>query len=393
MRRLPRIAMYCRFFRPDTSGAGIQALTLSRKLRGLGHDVMVVAENTNRAPKRESVDGIPVYRFAQLKRGAGYIDLLVYWLRITRTLFALRGQFDIIHAHGVNFEISFVAVIARLLKKPILMKTTHAGDLSSADHSVSRRLQYLAIRHVDLFIAISRDLLAEYRTNPALPRNKVELVPNGVDTERFAPLDPQGKRDLREELGLPESPVLVYHGVLEARKALDWFILATEDLLAAGKFTLLVVGDPARDEAVTGYHRELLRRTQRLMASGSIVMQGFREDVYRYLQASDAYVLPSRGEGLSNALLEAMAVGLVPIASRTSGTKDLIEHGRNGLTFGVDNRRELREAVGYYLAVHGTDGADALSVSARQTIERQYSLDSIARTYSGIYRRLLAEGR
>src|SRR5207249_2736260 len=76
---------------------------------------------------------------------------------------------------------------------------------------------------------------------------------------------------------------------------------------------------------------DLQQECERLDITGSVVFHGRRTDVVPYLRAADCFVLPSTVEGLSNTLLEAMAVGLPPVASRVSGTEDMVEHGGNGL--------------------------------------------------------------
>jgi glycosyltransferase involved in cell wall biosynthesis len=189
-------------------------------------------------------------------------------------------------------------------------------------------------------------------------------------------------------LGLPDTPLLIYHGVFMERKSIDWLIEATRDLLTERKFALLLVGDACRDESTTGYHRDLIAQTKDLAASNAVIFKGFQKDVFRYLQASDAYILPSTEEGLSNSLLEAMAAGLAPIVSNTSGTRELLRNKENGLTFGSRSKTELRAAIAWYLSIYGTEAESSLRAAARETIERDYSIDEIAKRYSSLYCRL-----
>lgn len=387
-KNLPRIAMYCRYFPPDVSGAGIQALSLGKKLASRGHQILIVTDNTSNASPKEIIDGITVYRIPELENETSKLAIVSYWLRLLRTFFAHRKDFDVLHAHGVAFESSFIVVVAKVLNKPIMMKTTLAGEFKASGR-LSVRLQHFFLRFVDLFIAISRDLLAEHESVKQLAGTKIVLVPNGVDLELYRPLGMSDKQKMRDRLGLPARPVLVFHGVFMERKGISWLVESITDFLSEQRLVLLLIGDPCRDEGSTGYYSDLLAQTSDFVKSGSVIFTSFQKNVKIYLQACDAYILPSSEEGLSNSLLEAMAVGLVPMSCKTSGAKELLIHKQNGLVFGQGRADELRRAIGWYLSISGTDEEKAIQAAARKTIEKNYSLDKVADRYSALYRQLV----
>jgi glycosyltransferase involved in cell wall biosynthesis len=107
----------------------------------------------------------------------------------------------------------------------------------------------------------------------------------------------------------------------------------------------------------------------------------------KYLQASDCFVLPSASEGLSNALLEAMACGLPVVASAVGGSLDIIVDRENGLLVTPGNGQELGEAIECVLT--NTSWAEQLGRSARQTVEAGYSLDITSQRLRELYVSLL----
>ena len=383
---LPRIAMYCDYFPPDdVSGAGIQAHNLISELRKIGHKVTVVAWSSLGDYQREEQDGVSVYRIPEfVSESTSRIGILVHWLRLFRLFFHLRREFDVLHTHGVTLESSFTAVIGRLLGKPVIVKSTLSGELS-VKNNLGIRIRGIFLRNVDVFVALSKDIVKEYERQSAMMNSSLVLVPNGVDTIRFRPVNQRKKNELRESLGLPHGPILIYHGVFMERKSIDWLITSLEDFFIEKRLTLVLLGDPCRDEADTGYYKKLLCQVERFIADGSIIIRGFSNDVHRYLQASDGYVLPSTGEGLSNALLEAMSVGLIPIVSRASGSKDLVKDRYNGMTFKSRDTAELHEAVSWYLSIAGTSKEQLIKEAARKTIDDGYSIAEIASRYSTMY--------
>ena len=112
------------------------------------------------------------------------------------------------------------------------------------------------------------------------------------------------------------------------------------------------------------------------------------EQVFEHLQQSDIFILPSRAEGHSNALLEAMACGLPVIVSDIPANLDVIENKRNGLTFAAGDPASLVNAV--MLLLENLGLRERVGQMARQTIESQYSLSYIADRYISLYNDLLS---
>jgi glycosyltransferase involved in cell wall biosynthesis len=115
----------------------------------------------------------------------------------------------------------------------------------------------------------------------------------------------------------------------------------------------------------------------------NIHLVGQREEVQRFYQTADVFVLPSRMEGLPNALLEAMTCGLPTIASPLPGVSEVIEHNTNGLLVPPDDPEAISDAV--LLLLENPDVAKRLGNAAHQTILKHYSLDAVADCYVHLY--------
>jgi glycosyltransferase involved in cell wall biosynthesis len=115
-----------------------------------------------------------------------------------------------------------------------------------------------------------------------------------------------------------------------------------------------------------------------------VLLLNSRDDVAGYLHAADLFILPSRFEGLSNSLLEAMACALPVISTRVGGSTDIIEHGRNGLLVDVDSVEQMLHAIAYVF--DDPRLAARLGKSARKTIEEHHDLSTIADRYVMLYK-------
>jgi glycosyltransferase involved in cell wall biosynthesis len=175
---------------------------------------------------------------------------------------------------------------------------------------------------------------------------------------------------------------LIFVGRLHEQKALDVLLMAFQKLCACHpNLRLQLLGDGP-------LHETLTRLAEQLGIAGQVDFFGSTEQVFEYLHKADIFILPSRAEGLSNALLEAMACGLPVITSNIPANAAVIEHERNGLLFTVEDPASLADGVNSL--IDSTDLRERLGKNARQTVEKQYGLDFIAERYIALYREMLS---
>lgn len=383
--RPARILMYTAYFAPEYSGAALQALTLARELRTRGHAVEFVTNRWAGLPERCEVDGFQVQRL-QPGRMRKHREFRL-WFNLARYVWARRHDFDVLHSHGAYFTNAFIGPLARLVGMKSLIKASLArDDLQGLSHPVVGRLHQAMLRSVDACVAISHDLVDEFRDG-GLPAAQIHHVPNGVDTTRFQSLPRAQLAGRRQQLGVPEGRrIALFVGVLDQRKNIAW--LAEQWVAQQGFGTgalLLAVGPQGRDDA----DGALRRRLAELAAAQPqwFMLHDFHADVLPYYQCADVLILPSFKEGLPNVVLEAMACGLPCVAARTSGSRELIDDGRTGWTYAPDDVDELALAVRRCFSADG----QSLGAAARQTALERYSIGSVATRYEQIYARLLGQ--
>ncbi len=300
-------------------------------------------------------------------------------------------EFDVFHGlQGFELTVS-AALAAKRAGLPAVVKlAAHESDF--ADKPVWRhRLLRLAqrrrqrARELDALIAISHDIRDEL-LGYGFPESKIALIPNGVDTERFAPIDDAGRRGARKALGWPDRPTLLYVGGIMPRKRPTLLVEILADLRKQGGATadlqLAIVGP----ERYPGHEAVVRAAAVANGVADHIIWQGHLPDIAPAYRASDVYALPSINEGMPNALLEAMASGLPSVATPISGSRDLIEDGMSGVLCPPD-RGATGEAIGAYFndpalaRRHGT--------SARERIEKKFSADAVLDAHEALFRHIM----
>jgi glycosyltransferase involved in cell wall biosynthesis len=382
-----RIVMVVRLFHPWIGGTERQAHRLAQHLVKQGVEVRVVTGRWFRGtPRRETIGGIEVFRnhalweffgIKGLRKLGGYL----YILTLVWHLWRSRHGYDLIHVHSLNYH-TFAAVLAgRLTRRPVIVKLANSGPAS--DIGRMRRGQQLALsglmlrtalrcdRFVALNQAIVRDLIA-----CGVDRDRIVQIPNGVDTS------PDG---VKRTYDLHSPVQLVFVGRLHEQKGVDTLLRSLSELGRRPHdlpISLQVVGDgPER--------AKLAELAARLGVSDDVTFLGSRKDAGSLLRRGDIFVLPSRAEGLSNALLEAMAVGLPVVASNIPGNEDVVDHLSNGLLFSVDDPTSLASAL--IRVLEDSELRVAIGQRALRTVEEQYELRRVSRRYIELYAGLLPD--
>lgn len=384
MTNASRVCIYQRFMPPDPSGAGKQAVALAKAVRSAGWQVIFLTDSAGAGSESPTIEGFDVERVEGLPLGAGYTGMVLYWLRVVRRLHRLRHDFDVLHLHSAQLDQLGVLPLVKALRKPVVIRSSMSSEFSAFNSKRGWVRKHLLFRG-DAFVAMSQRLTHEFMES-GLPASRLRFIPNGVDTKVYRPVSRAQKEMLRRELDLPvRDKILVFHGVFIERKSLHWVIDVIEPYLQQLGVTLLLVGGPAREDGQTGYVQGLRDRIQRSCARERIIVRDFEPAVHRYLQAADAYILASTGEGLPNALLEAMATGLVPFVSRTSGAEDVVEDCISGFLFNPGDKTLLLNALQrLYGPSPAVDEAE-ISAAAVDRVRTHYSIDETGRRYVDVY--------
>ncbi|HZV81860.1 MAG TPA: glycosyltransferase family 4 protein [Geobacteraceae bacterium] len=259
---------------------------------------------------------------------------------------------------------------------------------SSSEDDLSRRIWQRkkdAWHGLNLTVVAPSRWMAECARSSALFRDvRVEVIPNGIDTDRFTPLD---RRTARDALSLPHDRKLILFGARggtsDRNKGFHLLVEALRQLASMpghDRTELLVFGstEPAVAQEC-GFKTHFL---------------GWQQDetsLALLYAAADVFVFPSLQESLGYTAMEAMACGTPCVAFRQGGVADLIDHGHNGYLARPFEADDLAQGIASILE------DDALrqewSIRARHKVVQKFSLERVAADHLALYRGILANGR
>lgn len=355
-------------------GAESQVRTLALALRARGHEVTVLTPMLESGPQLsvDTVESIPVRRIAYPR--IALFGSLVLWTRLAVFLFRHRKNYDAWHVHIAHYMGAIACIVGRRLRIPVIVKFSGQWELDSGllarNASWPMRVAKRGLAKARVYQAISRRLAGEINWR-GLPTDRTAAVPNAVDVSRFQP-----RRAARD----PAAPfTAVYVGRLQCHKGLDTLISAWAQAFHGRSDVRLHLVGQGEDEPALRAQADVAG------VADQIEFLGHRDDVEAVLAAADVAVLPSLIEGLSNSLLEFMASGLPVIASRVSGSEDLIVTGRNGWLFDVSDRDGCASAL-EAAAMMKRDALAALGRQARVDVEAAAGLDGVLDRLLALYR-------
>jgi sugar transferase (PEP-CTERM/EpsH1 system associated) len=291
-----------------------------------------------------------------------------YLLRLWKML--RTGRYDILHTRNLPCIEGQVAGL--LAGVPVRIHGEHGWDVYDLDGS---RRRYRLLRRllglvIDRFVVLSEHLERYLTVDAGIAASKIVRICNGVDTNRFRPAAANE---------LPTSFVVGSVGRLEIVK--DYLTLARAfALLASAEGAsprLVLVGDGTQRQAILGFLEDA-------HVMDRCTLAGEREDIPELMRQFSVFVLPSRAEGISNTILEAMASGLPVIATDVGGNAELVVHGVTGFLVPAGEpaaiAARLREYQGdpALAARHGSAG--------RQRAVEHFSLDGMVAAYRNLYR-------
>ncbi len=349
---------------PFLTNEGVQPFILTRRLPG--------------TLAREQINGVPIVRTWARNNPLSFLFSSLLYL--TRH----RDDWDLIHVHTTYSPALLAATAGWLFGKPVVVKVTRSGPtaaLARLQRSWWGRSRFRFLcKFTDTFVVLNQEIYNDLLCM-GVQENRLYNIPNGVDTNRFYPLSLEQRTRLRRELGLNNVPVVICVGRLIPRKGVRLLLDIWPALLQkVPKATLLLVG-----------HGPQIKYLQSVVQSAGLhnnvrfMGECEQQEVIRLLQVSDCFVLPSASEGVSNALLEAMAAGIAPVVSRIAGNLELISDGVNGLIF--DKPEEL--GVKLERCLLHEDLRYTLGSRARQTMLDHFSMSQVVSQLIALYTHLL----
>ena len=264
---------------------------------------------------------------------------------------------------------------ARLAGVPVVISGIRVAERRSPWYG---RLDRWTNGLVDHNVCVSQGVADFAISETKLKPGKVSVIPNGVDFRLFHDAISAD----RSLLGLkPVDPVVITVGRLEPQKGGVHFLDAAAIVLKkVPNCQFLIVGDgPDR--------KSLESHAAALGIAASVTFTGARPDVPELLKASDVFVLASLWEGMPNALLEAMAAGLPVVATAVEGSSEIVTNDVNGLLVELRNGGDLAQAL--IRVLNSPSDCTRFSAAAQQTVQKDFTDDSVVAAYDKLYSRLL----
>lgn len=388
------LAFFSDSYRPTHDGVAAVVEGLATELGQLGHGVRVFAPNPVKgaAPYEETVNGIAVIRSRSLPvpRYGEYRWALFPFPQLRHR--GWRREIDVVHLHtpGIMGTAGFLA--ARRFDKP-LVGTFHTNVWAMRTSFAADPLTRLFFRaawwytlgtywRCDRTTAPTAEAARTLEQATGKPfRHPVEVVPNGIEVDRFRP--GLASPDWRTRCGLPDVPLLTYLGRLTVDKGVHRFLDAVEHLAPDRPLAAVVAGVGPEEAAV----RERLRAGP-LARVARYVGPVAEEEKPALLAQSSLYVLPSTSDTSSVSTLEAMAAGATCVASDQGGLPDVVRDGRTGRVVPLDPPGALPEVLAELL----DDPAQRarLARAGREYVLRHASIEATARRFISLYSLLLA---
>ncbi|WP_443749120.1 glycosyltransferase family 4 protein [Asticcacaulis solisilvae] len=371
---------------PDTVGGAEQhTRILAIAFQRLGHTATLIAPTQTPGAAGETVeDGVKVVRIATKQPpflgGKKLPSLIHWWRQVYRYLFDRRDQIDVVAIQHLRLHSIPGVRFAKAFGKIVSGKLGRGGEHFDLKLLRGKKLpmgKWLAdtIRASDmLYIANSADIVDDLVKEGAKAGNIVRL-PNGVEcppASMAAFTGPDGTRNF------------TFAGRLEHEKGIVKLVEAFERIAKRHPDARLNIfgGGPLKDM--------LKDRVTAAGLSEIIRLHGVESDKARIFGGNAWFLLPSDSEGMSNALLEAMAHGVVPIITPVSGAADLVDTGRSGFIV-ADNQPDTLEAAIETALSQSADQWQSLSTATRNTILERFSIDEVARAYIELYQSRLGQ--
>lgn len=297
------------------------------------------------------------------------------WSAVTqiRSLLA-KHDVHVLHPHGYKADLYALAAASR--NRVPLLATTHNWPSKLLSMRAYAILDRLALRAFDKVIVVS-DAVADILRHSGMAAEKVAMIPNGVDLDRFRSAVPK----LRNEIGLAHNPVVGFVGRLVPDKGGALLVRAAQHVLTIHpNTTFVLVGEgPA--------HQEWKALAGELGIDKQVIFVGARDDMPEVYASFDMVVLPSLIEALPMCLLEAMAAGKPVIATRVGAVPRLVVEAQTGLLLEPGDVSALAQAI--LRLLENPDMACQLGENGRAHVARHFSAEVMAKSYIEMYEQVL----
>ena len=209
-----------------------------------------------------------------------------------------------------------------------------------------------------------------------IPKNKIKIIPTGIDTKDTKKIVGKTRSSIRKELGLKASTkIVLFVGIIVPRKGVDKIIRIAKKFKKEDLVFVVAGNGPKR--------KEYQKQVKELELEDKVMFVGWRTDIHRFYQESDMLLLPAEGEGLPGVVMEAMTFGLPAVASNIPCIPDLIDDGKNGFLCGKNNINEFAKKIN--LLAKNSNLRNRLGMNAKKKI-KDFEWSKVLKRYEELYK-------
>jgi len=363
------------YYYPIIGGTETFVETISLKLNELGVHTDIMTFNIDKKTmfwrgKIDNVNGLKVIKISTISfKPLEFFQMNHLPLPFTNKF----KEYDVIHFHN-DVDLSF-PVFSYFSRKPKIFHC-HCLDTTYYDcYNWNFIARHLFINTADIYIVLS-NFLRKMLIKLGIPESKITVIPNGIDIKKF-----------RLENVKREENTLLFVGRITQKKGL--LVLLDSLKYLKTKVKLVIVGSISHDYQ---YSYDVLDLAKKINDENfhTINYLGVLklEELIKWYQKASILVLPSISESFPMVVLEALACGTPIIASDVGAVAEVVKNNENGMLVSPNNSVELAKSIQYLL--NNADVRRRFSENGRRTIEKQFSIDVVARKLHKVYCKLLS---
>jgi glycosyltransferase involved in cell wall biosynthesis len=296
-------------------------------------------------------------------------------------LLIYREKPDILHTH--LFHANFLGrIIGKICGIPIIISTFHNEQAGSR---IRKNLLKFTDKFVNINIAVSFWVAKKIIESKIISRKKIKVIYNGINLNKFSYLDYRTRGEIRKKLHIDENnKVLVSVGRLHKTK--DYINLIKAIGILCRKYAdlkLIIIGSGEEDCKIN-------QQIERSGLKNNILLLGEKRNISEYLNSGDIFVLSSECEGFGIVIVEAMASGLLVVATKAGGISEIVEDGKTGFLVEPKNDQKLAEKINYALNLPMEERKKIIEYG-RKVVEEKFYLGRMIKEHEELYFNLLKE--
>lgn len=383
MAKISRVLLLSTAYLPKIGGSELAIKNITDRLPEIEFD-LITSRFSKGVLENEKIGNVHVYRVGNLLGLFSFLlpknFLPIHVFLKACELIRKKGPYDIIHAYQASQAAGGGWLLKWFYPRIPFLLTIQEGKAMNDQSRLLRLSRRLIFKKVDAATAIS-SYLADYvrSQNSKIP---VIVIPNGVDIEKFKIQKPsvsflemgRTKSKTNEKIIITVSRLVEKNGIGDLVDAFS--ILHTKYLIQ--NIRLMIVGDGLLAESL-----KLKVRSLKLEDKVKFLGEISNDNLPNYLTEADVFVRPSLSEGLGNAFLEAMAVGLPVIGTPVGGIPDFLKDGETGLFCRAGDSEDIAAKI--RIILFDDNLKETLTLNGRKLVEDKYDWSKIALKFGKIY--------